>query len=255
MFAARGGFLYQQPSAPPGGFGNNLLFPNDPTQYIYLNSNDDLITWKSTTGYTIEYWVYMTSWPGSINPGPGNQDGGGTNYWSFGPGDIGQLEFYYWAPGQSYFTTALNVMNLNTWYNIAAVFTTSGSDTTASLYINGVRQQIQLNGDGIFQDTITVNNGVVSSGTVFGMGRYGFGATKWNGFIDNLRVSNVNRYSGASYTLATGPFTYDSNTQILIEPTGTVGSSTIAYQSASGNGNMTNASNIVTIVNSHANHT
>lgn len=251
MFAARGGFLAQPTST--GGFGNNLYFPNTSTQFLSKAATTNLITWKATTGFTIEYWVYMTAWPGTINPGPGNQNGTGSNYWSFGPGASGQLEFYYWGSGSQYFNTASNVMSLNTWYNIAAVFTTSGTTVTASLYINGIRQDIQWNKTGTFAQTKTATNGIVSTGIVFGMGRYS--TPRWNGYIDNLRVSNINRYSGASYTLATAPFVSDSNTQLLIQPTGSVGSTTIPYESVSGNGNMTNTSSQVTISNAHANHT
>lgn len=250
MFIARGGFL-AQPAG--GGFGNNVYFPGNASEFLSTGGGTNLITWKATTGFTIEYWVYMTAWPGTINPGPGNQDGSGTNYWSFGPGATGQLEFYYWGAGQQFFNTATSAMNLNTWYNIAAVFTTTGTTTTASLYINGVQQQIQWNKTGTYASTQTVTNGVVSNATVFGMGKYG--ATYWSGYIDNLRVSNINRYSGASYTLATGPFTSDSNTQLLITPTDSVGSTTITYQNSSGSGSMTNATNLVSVASTHANHT
>lgn len=253
MFASRSQF-WAQPAAAPGAFGNNLYFPNNSSQFLSKAGTTGLVTWKATTGFTIEYWMYMTAWPGTINPGPGNQDGAGTNYWSFGPGASGQLEFYYWGSGQQFFSTAANTLSLNTWHNIAFVATTSGTTATVSMYVDGVRKQIQWNKTGTYTDTKSVTNGIVSASTVFGMGKYG-STNRWNGWIDNLRVSNVNRYSGASYTVATAPFTYDSNTQLLIEPTGTVGSSTIAFQSVSGNGNMTNASNLVTIVNTHANHT
>lgn len=251
MFAARSQF-WAQPTAAPGAFGNNLYFPNNTSQLLSKAGTTGLVTWNATTGFTIEYWCYMTAWPGSINPGPGNHDGAGTNYWSFGPRG-GQVEFYYWDAGQQFFTTAPNTLSLNTWHNIAFVATTSGTTATVSIYVDGVRKQIQWNKTGTYTDTKSVTNGIVSAGTVFAMGRYG--SQRWNGWIDNLRVSNTNRYSGASYTVATAPFTYDSNTQLLIEPTGSVGSTTIPFQSVSGNGNMTNASNIVTIVNTHANHT
>lgn len=250
MFSARAPFFYQSPS---GGFGNNLRFPNNASQLLSRSSTTNLITWKATTGFTIEYWFYLTAWPGAINPGPGNQDGGATNYWSFGPGASGMIEFYYWGPGQSFVNTANAAATLNSWNNISMVATTTGSSTTVSIYLNGVRQQVQLNKTGAFANTQTVTNGQVATSTIFSMGRYS--TARWNGWIDNIRVSNTARYSGASYTLATGPFTFDSNTQLLIEPTGTVGSSTIAFSSASGNGTMTNASNLVTIVNTRANHT
>ena len=251
MFAARPQFWYQAPSG--AAWGNNLYFPNTATQFLSKVGTTNLNTWKATTGYTIEYWGYWTAFSASINGGPGNQDGNGTNYWSFGPITGGMLEFYYWGSGQQYFNTATGAIPLNTWTNIAAVFTTTGTSTTANLYINGVRQNIQWNKTGSFAQTQTVTNGVVGTSVVFGMGKYG--SNKFGGYIDNLRASNINRYSGASYTLATGPFTSDSSTQLLIQPTDAVGSTTISYQAAPGNGTMTNASNQVSVVNTHANHT
>jgi hypothetical protein len=251
MFAARGGFEYYVP--PSGGFGDNLYFPNNSAAQLSKTSTTNLITWKATTGFTCEYWVYMSAWPGSINTGVGNHNGTSTNYWSFGPGASGTVEFYYWGTGTKYLKTATNTLALNTWYNIAFVATTTGTSTTMSIYVNGVRQDVQLDNTGSYEQTKTVTNGVVATATPFTMGRYA--SRYWNGYIDNLRVSNVNRYSGSSYTVATSPFTYDSDTQLLIVPTGSVGATTIPYESVSGNGNMTNASNLVTISSTHANHT
>jgi hypothetical protein len=250
MFAARQQFNFQS-----AGFGNNLFFPDNPNQFLSRSGTTNLITWKATSGYTIEYWGYFTSFGASINGGPGNQDGLGTNYWSFGPVTGGLLEFYFWSPGTTFVTTAASAVPLNTWVNLCAVFTTSGSTTTISLYVNGVRQQVRIgnsSGAGTFADTQTTTAGVVATGTVFGMGRYAGNTLR--GFIDNFRVSNINRYSGASYTLATGPFVFGANTQLLIVPTGASGSTTIPFQSVSGNGTMTNASNLVTITDARANH-
>ena len=212
MFAARQQFNYQTPAT--GGFGNNMFFPSNASQFLSKAATTNLITWKATTGFTIEYWGYWTSFGVSINGGPGNQDGSGTNYWSFGPYTGGVLEFYYWGSGTSYLSTAASVVPLNTWTNIAAVFTTTFTSTTANLYVNGVRQDIRVNNAGSYAQQQTVTNGVISTGTVFGLGKYG--ASQINGYINSLRVSNINRYSGASYTLATGAFTSDSNTQLLI---------------------------------------
>jgi len=250
MFAARQQFNYQ--SAPSGTiWGNNMFFPTNSNQFISKAGTTNLVTWKATTGFTIEYWGYWTQFGNTINGGPGNQDGAGTNYWSFGPKTGGSLEFYYWGSGQQYFTTNISAVPLNTWTNVCAVFTTSGSTATASLYVNGVRQQIQWNNTGTYTDTKSVTNGIVSTGTVFGMGKYG--GSYIGGYINNLRVSNVNRYSGASYTLATSSFVSDANTQILIEPTGSPGT-TIPYTGAV-SGNMTNASNLVTVTTTRADHT
>lgn len=248
--AAVGGFNYYAVSA--SGFGNNMFFPSNSSQFLSKAGTTNLVTWKATTGFTIEYWGYWTSFSVSINGGPGNQDGSGSNYWSFGPITSGVLEFYYWGSGQQYFNTTTGVVPLNTWTNIAAVFTTTGTSTTANLYVNGVRQNIQWNNTGSYAQQQTVTNGVVSTGTVFGMGKYG--GDLINGYLNSLRVSNINRYSGASYTLATSSFTSDANTQLLITPTDAAGT-TISYQSTAGNGTMTNASNLVTSTTTRANHT
>ncbi len=249
MFVARQQFNFQPAG---GGFGNNAFFPGSASQFLSKAGTTNLVTWKATTGYTVEYWGYWTAFSGSIQGGPGNQDGAGTNYNSFGPYTGGILEFYYWAPGTSFITTASGAVPLNTWTNIAAVMTTSGSNTTITLYVNGVRQQVRLNNAGAYADSQTVANGAVSAGTVYGMGKYG--ANLVNGFYNNLRVSNINRYSGASYALATADFVSDASTQLLVVPTGVAGT-TIPYQSTAGNGNMTNASNLVTNTVTRANHT
>lgn len=248
MFASRSQF-FAQPVG--GGFGNNMFFPGNASQFVSVAGTTNLVTWKATTGYTVEYWGYWTAFGASIQGGPGNQDGGGTNYHSFGPSTGGNLEFYYWGSGTQFIRTAASAVPLNTWTNVAAVFTTTGSSTTISLYINGVRQLIQWNNTGAFATTQTVTNGVVSSGTVYGMGKYGGNLV--SGFYNNLRVSNINRYSGDSYTLATADFISDANTQLLIVPTGAAGT-TIPYTGAV-SGNMTNASNLVTVTATRANHT
>jgi len=254
MFASRGGFL-SQPVAAAGGFGNSLYFPGNGSQFLSRSGAANLINWKQTTGFTIEYWAYINTWPvGSIQPGPGNQDGAGTNYWSFGPSINGMLQFYYWGSGSQYITTGTNVLALNTWHNIAAVYTSVGSATTISLYVDGIQQQIQWNNTGAYASTKTVTNGVTATATVFGMGKYNSTNNILNGYIDNLRVSNINRYSGASYSLATGPFVSDSNTELLVDPIGVAGSTNIPYTGAT-SGNMTNASAMVTIDSTHANHT
>jgi hypothetical protein len=251
MFAARGGFQYV--SIPTTTFGNSALWSSSSNTNFRLSttSTTDLITWKATSGFTIEYWVYPTAWPGTINPGPGNHDAGATNYWSFGPASTGILEFYYWAPGQVKVSTANTALSLNTWQNVCMVATTSGSNTTISMYVNGVRQQIQV-GSGSFADTQTVANGVVATATPFRMGAYG-SLRYINLYLDNLRVSNINRYSGASYTLATGPFTSDANTQLLMICDGTNGSTTFTDSSGFAR-TITNNLNLVTISNARANH-
>jgi hypothetical protein len=225
----------------PPGFGNNLLFPNT-TQFLYTRPNTlDLIDWHAETGYTCEYWFYYNSIGSSINGGPGCQDGFGTNYWSFGPLTSGQVEFYYWSPGTTFVQTAPGSVTSNAWNNIALVCTSSGGVTTINIYVNGTLQQ-----------TTTTSAGVVDAGTGFGMGQYG--GSILDGYMNNLRVSNVARYSGASYTLAATAFTPDANTLLLIQPTEASGT-VITYQDSGVGGVMTNQFNNITATTTRANHT
>lgn len=256
MFAARGGFLYQQATVPVTTYGNSAYWSSS-SNYTYnlsTTSTTDLINWKNTSGYTIEYWCYVPTYTGTtINAGPGNHLNTGTNYWSFGPGPNNELQFYYWGSGQQFIRTAPNTLTVNNWYNLCLVATSSGSNTTVTLYINGVRTQCQVNTGG-YADSQTVANGLISTGTPFLMGGYGT-STYWKDlYMDNLRVSNTARYSGASYSLATGPFTSDANTQLLMICDGTNGSTTFTDSSGFAR-TITNVSNQVTISNTRANHT
>lgn len=251
MFASRGGFNYI--AIPTTTFGNSAYWSSSSNTSYYLSatSTTNMVTWKATSGFTVEYWFYATAWPVTINPGPGNHNAGSTNYWSFGPITNGVLEFYYWAPGQVKITTANSALSLNTWQNISMVSTTSGSNTTISMYVNGTRQQIKV-GSGSLADTQTVANGVISTSTPFRFGAYG--TTKFTDlYFDNLRVSNVNRYSGSSYTLATGPFTDDANTQLIITCNGANGNTTFTDTSSFAT-TITNNGNYVYISNAKNNH-
>jgi hypothetical protein len=226
---------------PPAGFGNNLLFPGT-TQFLYTRpSTTDLIAWRAETGYTLEYWFYYNSLAGSINGGPGCQDGFGSNYWSFGPLSNGSVEFYYWSPGTTFVTTSPGLVTANAWNNIAVVCTSSGGVTTINIYVNGILQQ-----------TTTTSSGIYDAGLGFGMGEYT--GNFIDGYMNNLRVSNIARYSGSIYALATSSFTPDANTLLLIQPTEASGS-TISYQDSGAGGVMTNQFNNIIATTTRANHT
>jgi hypothetical protein len=49
----------------------------------------------------------------------------------------------------------------------------------------------------------------------------------WSGYIDEVRLSNVDRYGGTSYTPATSEFSLDANTLSLLHLDGTNGSTSI----------------------------
>jgi hypothetical protein len=159
-----------------------------------------LTTPTSATAFTIEAWVYLTSYPGS--PGGGIM---GTSYtastpygWFLNVRNTGYVSFNEtW--GASGFTST-NVVPLNQWVHIAA--TRNGA--TATIYINGVP-----NGTGTFNQTYT------STQFVIGRDYVGSSIEYFGGYISNLRyVNNVVVYTSA-FTPPTTPLTAIANTTLL----------------------------------------
>lgn len=257
MFSSRQGFTLVS-----GGLGNTAFFSSitSTSRYLQTTSTANLINVKNTTGFTLEYWIYPTSInnDGSFvaNPGPGNHNGSNTNWWSFGPWSntavTNCLQFYYFqntSPiGSKSIYTANNAIVANTWQNISVVTTTVSGNTTFNLYINGIRQQIRLD-SGSFGNTVTIASNTINSNVSipFTMGTYA-NESYIRGYVDEIRVSNVARYTGDSYTIVTYPFTSDSNTQLLINCDGANGSTSFT-DSSSFNRTITNNSNLVTISN------
>jgi hypothetical protein len=244
MFSARIPFWTQ----PPSGFGNNIILPGNINQNLYISSpTTNIVNWKATTGFTLEYWFYYTAdVVGSGPSGFGNQDPSGalTTYWNFGTTSDRRVQFIYrlGVGSSNTVTTTSNILSLNVWNNIALVCTTVSSTTNINIYVNGT-SQASLTGE---------TGGGSSTGTPFGMG--GSPGPYGTGFMNNIQISNTARYSGASYTLPTTSFYPDIYTQLLIIPTESSGS-TITYQNTGAGGTMTNTSNLITATTTRANHT
>lgn len=252
MFAARGGFLYQQPPAVTGtsGFWQQLVDNYLTTPYVV-----NLTNWKNASGYTIEYWAYIPSdanltylaTPQADVPfGPGLWQGG-SNYWSFGFSPTLQVQFYYWGSGKYSIGTAASAVTVGTWNNICMSASTSGSTFTMRIFVNGVQQQIRANNTGTYASTYSNTNGAFGSAP-FSIGQWGTASNSARMYIDELRVSTTTRYT-SNYTPATTAFTSDANTQLLLQFTGTNGSTTITDSSSFAR-TITNAgTNKVTISN------
>lgn len=199
MFSTKQGFY------PLTNFGNNALFPIGGAA-LDTAGNINLIDWGANTGYTVEYWITGT---GVENAGPGNHDSDviPTLYWSFGP-DGTKVDFSYYLNNR--IQTRAGVYNPNVWNNICLV----QSSGRVSIYVNGEIQEIELNGDGNFTTSKSASF-FGDTNVPFTIGGY-FNQFWSNVYMDNLRVSNVRRYSGSSYNLATEAFVNDVNTQLLL---------------------------------------
>jgi hypothetical protein len=171
-----------------------------------LNANQPLL--PATDDWTVEAWVYPTT----INA---------TDYWfsQYAAGVSGRTTFYYTATGAvglfintgPSFTTSASAVTANTWTHIAWV--RNGSDHR--IYINGVDSANASASGTITQSynfVVGAQDTAGSNGTI--------------GYMDEVRVSNVARYT-SGFTPSTTAFTPDGATLLLIHGDGTNGSKAI----------------------------
>jgi hypothetical protein len=112
------------------------------------------------------------------------------------------------------------------WHHIAVVYENTSAQDTFTIYLDGSRL--------VYANNANFNPGINNSTSALYVGGY-FGVAAWNGFMDEVRLSDAIRYSGASYTVPPGAFTSDANARALWHFNEPVGSTSFA--DASGNGN------------------
>jgi hypothetical protein len=180
----------------------SYLFAGEGNATSFLNMSPGIAL--GAYAFTVEMWFNSTN----VNQQIG----------LFGDGQVGALQIYldnggddsmpangfqvnYNGGGQiSYVTDSLAA---NTWYHLAVVRDDSGNE---SLYLNGVGASPVAYSD-------TANYGGATTG--FGNNYKG----SWQGYISNLRVSNINRYdpTQSTITVPTSLFTTDANTLALFD--------------------------------------
>lgn len=114
---------------------------------------------------------------------------------------------YVWTP------------TLNTWYHVALV----RNSGTTTLYVDGVDR-------GNFADTLNYVQGN-SNLYIGGWWNNSSTATGFNGWIDEVRVSSIARYT-SGFTPTTTAFTNDSNTILLVHCDGTDATTTFTDDNA-----------------------
>ena len=179
-------------------------------------ANNDLLYWN-TQPYTIEYWCRITALAGSQpfdDPTiAGNMDpASDADYWSFGPDNSGNLTFKYFN-GASVTVKDTGTMSLNTWYHCAAVI----YNNTITIYLDGVNK-------GSASISGTPQFGTGYGGLNIGWGRSTSGRS-YNGYLDEIRISNVPRYL-AAFTPSTSAFVNDNTTNLLLHMDGANASTT-----------------------------
>jgi hypothetical protein len=188
---------------PVGGVTSNVLSPYsttypqldsirfDGTGYIdYGNAASSSLTtniWASN--WTIEAWVYPTVAAGNVFARSNLATGvdlslslsGGTVNFSWGSSSL---------TGPA--------ISLNQWTHIAATY-------------DGTRANVYAGGTGTSTGTLGSLPFTPSYGVQVG------GPTLFTGNLADLRVSNVARYTGSTYTVPTAPFATDSSTLLLLK--------------------------------------
>ena len=109
------------------------------------------------------------------------------------------------------------VLALDTWHHVVIQY--DSVNQYFDVYINGTRTRHQA---------VTITNPIWGDTGQFGIGASYTGALPFNqggnGWIDEVRISSVARYSGATITVPTAPFVNDSDTLFLTHMDGTDGS-------------------------------
>jgi len=170
--------------------------------------------------FTVECWMDTADTLGEIMA---CQKQGTNEGWTLITRSLNRLIWTSTTDGSSIGTliSSDNAWSDNTWVHIAVCHNNSSGLT--ELYANGTRVASQTE-----QNPITVTSGGYFriGGNIFciSSGLYQDGPRYFDGHLDDVRISNSVRYSGASYTVPTGPFQNDSNTVLLLPMNGTDGS-------------------------------
>jgi hypothetical protein len=201
-----------------------------------FDGNGDYLTIANTAGtspftlrtsdHTIECWVRLDSSINNRNTIISNGLTSFTTNWMKLGIDLSDGNYYVFFTAYDYSSGGSPMMyssplSTQTWYHIALV----RKDTEWFLYVDGVLAQ---------SNTTSTAKGITANwaaNDITQIGRYSFdngtnpSSTYFDGNIDELRISNVARYT-ANFTPATSAFTPDDNTLLLLHMDGTNNSTT-----------------------------
>jgi Concanavalin A-like lectin/glucanases superfamily len=181
-------------------FGTSSLSnSNSTTQYAKLQIGTNVDTANLANAWTIEFNMRLNAVLANLNILNSSDANGISMGFTFNILGTSTVGVSLGNTGSA-FNIASNVLSTvniaaNTWYHVALVFT----GTAYVLYINGVAK------------TIATSTLKLSASTLRSICIGGNGTTAFNGYVDEFRVSNVSRYTGA-FTPPTSAFVLDANT-------------------------------------------
>ena len=176
-----------------------------------FDGTDDRLEIKPTTTYndfTVDCWIRLANTSGTkCVMSLGNESTGRVLFAVYND----RIGWDYYGTTSRYGNTS---MSANTWYHLAW----SRTGSTIKLFVDGVEQTMTTSsGSGVFPSGAVGNTNGIFIGTLSD------GAIDLNGHIDEVRISNTARYTGA-FTPSTTPFQNDSDTVLLLHMDGTDGS-------------------------------
>ena len=150
--------------------------------------------------WTVEWWEYRQAEVGTIIARDYPLVNGGYTSFLFGYGGGGTLNCYLTSNGTSWDILNYNdggtfgATTLNAWTHYAIE---RYLGTTIWLYKNGVL----INGK-----NISAGVSILSSSNSLSVGNYASGASPYNGYVDNIRISNIARYGSGGFTPSQTPY-------------------------------------------------
>jgi hypothetical protein len=165
---------------------------------------------NASTAFTIEMWVRRQTNPTSNTCYLYDQSQCGFFY------DETANRLKYETEGVTRITSTSS-LSTNTWYHVALVRDTSNN---TKLYIDGSQSGSTFTSD----DRDWINHQSGAQEHLFGVSRSG--TDSWVGHIDEIRISDTQRYTG-SFTVPASAFTNDDDTLCLFHFDGADGSTTV----------------------------
>ena len=155
--------------------------------------------------FTIECWVNFrtkTNYDGIIT-----FDGTGAADFALGFAADNKLHLFSHAGNATSVVNSSDTINLNQWYHVA--ISRDGSNNTR-FYLDGVHKTVST--------SYTAAHTTTSGGVKVGRYYTADDEKYFDGFLDQLRVSNTARYTGtSSFTPSTSAYSSDSNTKLLLQ--------------------------------------
>ena len=183
-------------------FGTGSYTNNSLSGYLSVTPYADFAF--GTGDFTVEFWYRPTAISSIVIPIGFRPVGVNGNYPLLVMNNSSQGALQYYVNG--YRITTPSVFSLNTWSSVALV-RYSGS---TKLYVNGTQAG----------STYVDATNYLAGSCIIGANEFTLGANSITGFMDEIRISNIARYTG-NYTPATQPFMSDNNTLLLLHCDGT----------------------------------